>query len=132
MRQLKFRAWDKVDKRMITHEQKFIPLKVTSMGVLRLRPDFIENLWELVSVERFELMQFTGMTDKNGVDIYEGDIMMSPAAKPDSNIRVGVVEYADHHAQFELVSSEYAQHMVDVRHYIIDGNIYENPKKQPF
>ena len=38
MREIKFRAWVKDDKRMIVHEQEFIPLKVTSIGVFRLSP----------------------------------------------------------------------------------------------
>ena len=76
MREIKFRAWDKQDKRMIIDEQDFIPLKVTSKGVLKLSPHHVENLWSFVDGDRIDIMQFTGIQDKKGNGIYEGDIVL--------------------------------------------------------
>ena len=55
MREIKFRAWDKVSKKM---------LKCTGI----VYPEDIER-------QNLVLMQYTGLSDKNGKEIYEGDIV---------------------------------------------------------
>lgn len=62
MREIKFRAWDKVLQEM------FIPIFSGSVGEnINQKIENIRNDWEL--------MQFTGLKDKNGKEIYEGDIV---------------------------------------------------------
>lgn len=60
MREIKFRALDKKEKSMCIGN-----VGVTRDGFCSLSPD----------KDRFILMQFTGLLDKNGKEIYEGDIV---------------------------------------------------------
>lgn len=65
-REIKFRAWEPQSKMMSP---------VTHIDFITGELDCEHNSGEPKSIEHFELMQFTGLLDKNGKDIYEGDII---------------------------------------------------------
>ena len=121
----KFRAWDKKDKRFIYDKQVFIPLRVTNVGIFKLNPSTKEETWLLIDDEsRFELMQYTGLRDKKGVKIYEGDVVRA-FARDD--------EYHNYIIQFQnggfVVKNQYGLcAYVDIfGDYEVIGNIYETP-----
>jgi hypothetical protein len=69
MRKIKFRVWDKVIGKMFTPQaisfdiQKSVPFAISVPG----------RSWEHIG--KFELLQWTGFSDQNGVDVYEGDFI---------------------------------------------------------
>lgn len=120
----KFRAWDKQDKRMIVHKQEFIPLKVTNIGVLKLDPLAKEERWILIDADRFELMQYLGLKDRNNTEIYESDIVRAYKHNEHEFVR----EIIFRHGSFIFGSWWWHEFLNIFRSLEVIGNIYQNPE----
>ena len=125
MREIKFRAWDKKKKIMYDNvsfsSDNYSPRRITS-------PDI--DILKFVNYDDCELIQYTGPKDKNGNEIYEGDLVewdgkifiieyekgcyWLHSKKNDSGVYIGGVYILSIEAtpcEFEII-----------------GNIYENPE----
>ena len=126
MREIKFRAWLKEDKKMVNVET----MDFTDKSMQYLKRSEIINAYILrrESDDDVELMQYTGVKDKNGKEIYEGDILFFR----DENMKYIVVQQD---AAFIIKSIEirkYSEKMcwlddTEICCEIV-GNIYENKK----
>ena len=68
MRTIKFRAWITEAKQMIEHNS-------IDFNDFLHKTDLLGNINHSYCGDDFALMQFTGLHDKNGKEIYEGDIV---------------------------------------------------------
>ena len=109
MKELKFRAWD--GKKMI---EDVIPASETSIVEL------FEYEHQVTEVEVVE--QYTGLKDKNGQEIYEGDIVSVRNKNRKNEYDIGVVEFGKAAFRCPFLLGKYHSGQVEVV-----GNVHENP-----
>jgi len=128
-RPIKFRFWDKSVG------------KFTDFGAIHIDGDIMTRsatfggLYDFVSDEMEEnivVQQYTGLKDRSGTEIYEGDIVRLNTGA------VGFYEYSEPHLAFAvrlkepdcssddfIISKLDGWHNLDVK---VIGNVYENPE----
>ena len=145
MREIKFRAWLK---------EKKIMGEVLGIDILH-KEIFFSNedvdCYEHTDFKNIELMQYTGLKDKNNKEIYEGDVLklihtgikISADRLEDLKRFVGIIKYEN--GIFKIVRTE--KSLIESKYFEMEqkkvyeifiysklydlevvGNIYENPE----
>src|SRR5258708_2769658 len=131
MREIKFRAWVKQGGRFREGMHDWQSMTDT----IELESGFEKSLLRFGTdpeyMDRVILMQYTGLHDRNGVEIYEGDLVKLT----DGNHleRLTVVKWNDSKAEFRFMGRDVRGHyhkMVErlPRFREVIGNIYESPE----
>jgi uncharacterized phage protein (TIGR01671 family) len=114
MREIKFRAWSTAEEVMVEWE--------SLLKTMRRTMDY-----SMFEDDELILMQYTGLKDKNGKEIYEGDIIK------ESNI-IFTVKYFEEDGAFGfwektfVGSKERFFYATDASRYEVIGNIHETPE----
>ena len=136
MREIKFRAWDGIEKAMYGNVEK-------GNGVANIKLDqygSISNIkvfkyqqsmkCEFANLSReeneFELMQYTGLKDKNGVEIYEGDVVKTKNSKYKVIFDKCCYWGVDELGKYPIY--QIYNYVLDDERFEVIGNIYENPE----
>ena len=108
MRDIRFRAWD-------ANEKSFVYFGCVGGILAECDEPYIHNYIHLGAI-----MQYTGLKDKNGKEIYEGDILHY-YFNTDVEWKT-IVEWQYHIAGFFMSDGDFHE-----EHREVIGNIYENP-----
>lgn len=122
MREIKFRAFSIKSKKMIDLA------RMTSLAVeSTLMTQYPKGLYLPIGDSDLILMQYTGLKDKNGVEIYEGDIV-NLGYGDDS---VAFIGWGEETASFVCVYPEdddTSDHLYGAELTTVIGNIHQNPE----
>ena len=133
-RQIKFRVWHNTLNKFLTSDEWYLGLDGELMFV-NIYDDCGPN--PVAAPNLYVIQQFTGLTDKNGKDIYEGDII-AIVMQDGSYLEVKEVNFTktknhecyghNNYGDSTIVGYYFRGYHGGPDSYTIIGNIHENPE----
>jgi len=125
MREIKFRAWDTIEKKI-----RLEALEIKDIG---LGQGSVIASKEVQTDSPLIWMQFTGLLDKHGKEIWDGDIVHNKSLSMRGEVKMGFHETAlgKHYGwyihRYMKISKDKASSW-ESPHWKVIGNIYSNPE----
>ena len=113
---MKFKVWHSVEKQMYTSEDKTYCITLDGKVV----SVYDDQRWDDSEQEILIPIQSTGLQDKNGLDIYEGDLLQSFGG----NAIIIKVKWGDISQDGSVIGYNISE---SFSYCEIIGNIYQNP-----
>ena len=127
MSKINFRVWDNLEKGYLNEKD----IAIDSLGNIFLLEGYNHNDSELwyarvlpdLDNKRYAIEQDTGPKDKNGTEIYEGDILIDDTGEP---IEYWVVKFSE--GAFVGECTGVTELLSELTNLEVVGNIHENPE----
>ena len=122
MREIKFRVWNNIAKKYI--DSRYV--SISGLGLLHVAKRIIKNCFRPPHTRKnpwFIVEQYTGLKDKNGTEIYEGDILIDDAGEP---IEYWVVKFS--YGGFVGECAGVTEHLFELANLEVVGNVHKSPE----
>ena len=130
-REIKFRLWSKIGKKFIETDNPDLDFVINNNGYLYSIENFYGEIYISPQMD-IEVLQFTGLQDRNGKEIYEGDILKYNFPYDGRLKHISPVTYLETQSSFgikDIYGNEIPLYRITANNYFeVIGNIYENPE----
>ena len=118
-----YKLWDKENKEFLEDDWKTEYAVLANGTVIEIYDNGFGEGYSVRNLDNIEVLQFTGLKDKNGKEIYEGDIVILNDAEEENRC---IVKYK--YGSYILVDGDLREDLSNVEDRFLEviGNIYEN------